>query len=112
VEPSQQPHNQRPRMARSGKVWRLTGRYQGEEAGDKQLQSDGNMRGLQEKESSRFRRGAMSIDFSQAAASQMAAIIAARFNGERVEADSVHPMPPALLNVRAQSRHDQAAGHA
>jgi hypothetical protein len=54
----------------------------------------------------------MSIDFSQAAASQMAAIVAARFNGERVEADSVHPMPPALLNVRAQSRHDQAAGHA
>jgi hypothetical protein len=42
----------------------------------------------------------------------MAAIVAARFNGERVEADSVHPMPPALLNVRAQSRHDQAAGHA
>ena len=76
------------------------------------MQSDGNMRGLQEKESSRFRRGAMSIDFSQAAASQVAAIIVARFNGERVEADSVHHMSPALLNVRALSRHGQAAGHA
>jgi len=95
-----------------GKARRLTGRYAAEDAGVKHLQSDGNMPGLQEKESSRFRRGAMSIEFSQAAASRMAAKAVARYNGERVEADSVHPMPPALLIVRAQSRHDQAAGHA
>jgi hypothetical protein len=79
---------------------------------DKQLQSDGNMPALQEKESSRFRRGDMSIDFWQAAASRMAAVVVARYNGERVEGDSVHPMPPALLNVHAQCRQNQAGGHA
>jgi len=78
----------------------------------KQLQSDGNMPALQEKESSRFRRGAMSIDFSHAAAARMAAVVVARYNGERVEGYAVHPMPPALLNVHAQCRQNQAAEHA
>lgn len=91
---------------------RFLGRNSLEYLTAKQLQSDGNMPALQEKESSRFRRGDMSIDFSQAAASRMAAVVVARYNGERVEGDSVHPMPPALLNVHAQCRQNQAAEHA
>ncbi|HXJ05115.1 MAG TPA: hypothetical protein VNH65_08455 [Candidatus Acidoferrum sp.] len=54
----------------------------------------------------------MNSDSSPGAATPIAAINAARYNGGRVEADSVHPMPPALLIVRAPSRHDQAAGRA
>jgi hypothetical protein len=42
----------------------------------------------------------------------MAAVVVARYYGERVEGDSVHPMQPALLNVHAQCRQNQAAGHA
>jgi hypothetical protein len=94
------------------KIRRLTGRYAAEDGSVKHLQSDGNMRGLQEKESSRFRRGAMIIDFTLGAASRMAALVVARYNGERVESDSDHPLPPALLDASGQSHHDQAAGHA
>jgi hypothetical protein len=54
----------------------------------------------------------MARDFSQAAATPMAAWDAVRYNRERVEANLVHHQQPALLIVRARNRHDQAAGQA
>jgi hypothetical protein len=88
------------------------GRYRDEYADEKQLQSDGNMPSLPEQEMSRFGRGPMNTDFSPAAASRPAAIDAVRHERKCVKLDSVRHMPFALLNVRAQKRHEQAAGHA
>ena len=49
---------------------------------------------------------------SQAAATRVAAMDVAREYGWPADAGSIHGMPPALMNVRAQNRHDQAAGRA
>jgi hypothetical protein len=54
----------------------------------------------------------MRADFSQVAASRAAAIDTVRQNGKRFEADSVHRVPLALLNVCTQNHDEQAAGRA
>jgi hypothetical protein len=54
----------------------------------------------------------MARNFSQAAATPMAAMDVVRYNRERVEANLVHHQQPAQLIVRARNRHDQAAGQA
>jgi len=88
-----------------GSVGTFIGRYRAEYADEKQLQSDGNMPSLPEQEMTRFRRGPMNRDFSQAASRN-----ADRHNGKRVEANSARHRPSALLNVLAQNHGDPSAG--
>jgi hypothetical protein len=88
------------------------GRYRAEYAGEKQLQSDGNMPALPDQELTRLRREPMNIDFLPAAASRPAAIGTVHHNRARVEPDSVSQMPFPLQNVCAQNHDDQAAGYA
>ena len=100
------------RRLEEGQIGRFIGRYRVEYAVEKQLQSDGNMPSLQEQETTRYRRGPMRADFSQAAAGRAAGCDAVRHNGKRFEAGSVRHTPSALLSVCAQNHNDQAAGRA
>ena len=95
-----------------GQSGTFIGRYRAEYADEKQLQSDGNMPALPEQESTRFRRGPMKRDFSQVAASGVAAMQADRQDGNRFEAGSVCHRLSRSRHVRAQYLHDQSAGHA
>jgi hypothetical protein len=88
------------------------GRYRDRYAGEKQLQSDGNMPSLPEQERTRCRRGPMRTDFSQKAARRAAAIDAVHQNGKRVDTDFARHTPFTLLNGLAGNDNDQTAGHA
>ena len=95
-----------------GQSGTFIGRYRAEYADEKQLQSDGNMPALLEQERTRFRRGPMKRDFSQMAASGVAAMQAVRQDEYRFEAGSVCHSLSRLQHVCAQRLHDQTAGHA
>jgi hypothetical protein len=87
------------------------GRHRDKYAGEKHLQSDGNMPSLPEQETTRFRRGPMTRDLPQPVASRAAATEAVCQNGWGILAGSVRRMRP-LPNAPTRNRRGQGAGRA
>ena len=92
------------------------GRYRGEYADEKELQSDGNMPSLPEQETP-GETGAHEHRFFASSGKPLAAVDAVRHNavrhnGRHVEADSVRRTPSSRLDIRAQGHRDRSAGHA